>query len=81
MSGLCQYRHVFGIEGEGVHAYRLGGVAIVDTAMTLLAGAGIAYLTHQNLILVWAVLFALGIILHRLFCVNTALNVALLGRV
>jgi hypothetical protein len=74
---FCKYRHVFGKEGEGVHKPRLFGVAAVDLLLTIAAAFLISYMTKYNVIIVLLVLFVTAIAVHRLFCVNTALNIAL----
>ena len=97
-----RYRHVFGVEGKGVHAYRVFGVAAVDLLLTVLLAALVASILYHaymrneqdsrdsrakpgRVIAIalfgscFAALMATAIVLHRWFCVNTALNVALFG--
>lgn len=79
---LCKYRHIFGKEGEGAHAIRVFNVAIVDVAATVLVGALIAVWSGLGLggfLLVLIVLFVLGIVAHRIFCVNSTVNKAIFG--
>jgi hypothetical protein len=71
---LCQYKDIFGVPGEGVHAERFYGVATVDLVATIVAAIAIAILFKQNLLQTVAILFLLGIIMHRLFCVRTAVD-------
>lgn len=40
--GTCPYANIFGAPGTGPHAYRFMGIAVVDTALTVLA-AWLAY--------------------------------------
>lgn len=75
--GSCKYRHIFGKEGEGVHKPRLLGVAAVDLVATILAAGIISYFSKTNFFLIFIALMLIAIVAHRLFCVNTALNVAL----
>lgn len=77
----CEYKHIFGKEGEGVHALRLFNIAIVDVIGTILGGILIAKLMNWNVGITVIALFALGIIMHRLFCVNSTVNKALFGNV
>jgi fatty acid desaturase len=83
MKGACRYRWALGKEGEGVHSLRLFDVAVVDVALTLAGGAlvaaGTGPLTWIRFAAAAALLFALGIVLHRLFCVNTTFNKAIFG--
>lgn len=79
MSGLCRFKHVFGKEREGVHAWRVFDVAVVDLVATLAIGVAISAWTGWNVVVVCVTLLALGIVAHRAFCVNTKINVALFG--
>lgn len=76
---LCQYKNIFGKEGEGAHSMRLFDIAVVDYILTILA----AYtLSKYFKIAYWKMhigVFLLAIFLHRLFCVNTTLNKAIFG--
>ena len=74
---LCNYRDIFGKVGKGVHSYRLFGVAIADVIMTLIGAAIISYFSGYSFFYVAVVLFILGIVLHRLFCVRTTVDKAL----
>jgi hypothetical protein len=81
---LCRYRDIFGRPGEGAHRYRIGPLAAVDVALTVTGvlvfswAMGWSWL-ETALALLLVILIA--VIIHRMFCVNTALNVWLLGRV
>ena len=74
--GLCKYSELFGKIGEGVHSYRIFDIAIIDVIMTVISG----YLLHKYLFpnisvyLVIMILFILGIVSHRLFCVRTTID-------
>jgi len=70
----CPFANLFGKPGEGIHKYRIGGMAAVDWLLTLAAGYFIAARTNRSFVAVTTQLVALGILLHRLFGVNTALN-------
>ena len=74
---LCRYRDVLGKPREGVHKYRIGGYAFFDIAGTIIGGWFLANWMRWNKIDTIIGLFLLGIGLHRLFCVNTTLNVEL----
>lgn len=76
---FCNYRHIFGKEGEGVHSYRLFNIAIVDTLLTVLAAWIIAYYTKRSFVWVFIGLMILGVLLHRLFCVRTTLTLLTFG--
>jgi hypothetical protein len=72
---LCQYKDILGVPRQGVHSYRLFNVAIVDVAMTVVAAylisrlfRGIPFLTALT------ALFVLGVVLHRVLCVDTTVD-------
>lgn len=81
MKGLCQYRDALGEPGKGVHAVRVGGIAVVDLLLTLLVGAGLAHVFGWRVELTWLALLGLGVFVHRLFCVNSTVNQWIFGRV
>ena len=71
---LCKYKDMFGKPNEGVHAYRFMDIAIVDVIATIICGYIIAYIFSLDVTNTIIILFLLGIILHKLFCVNTTIN-------
>ena len=72
---LCPYKNILGKVGEGVHSYRVANIAIVDVIMTIIAAFILHYFYPKYSVLSFAiVLFLLGIILHRLFCVRTTID-------
>jgi len=72
--GLCKYRDMFGAPGQGLHAYRLLDVAIVDVLLTFLAGYGIHSYFFIPLRKALTLLFLSGILAHAIFCVPTTVN-------
>jgi hypothetical protein len=66
--------YIFGKEREGVHAVRLFNVAVVDLLLTLAGAYVICVYSGINFALVLIVLFSLGVVLHKAFCVETTLN-------
>jgi hypothetical protein len=77
---LCKYRGVFGMPRDGVHSTRFIGMAAVDLVATLGIALGISMWTRANMLAVFAGLMALAIVIHRLFCVNTAINKLIFGK-
>ena len=80
---LCKYKNVFGEPNTGIHSVRVFNFAIFDILATILVGV----LLHQYIIVEWlemsssiklwmvlVVLFGLGILLHRLYCVRTTVD-------
>ena len=81
---LCKYRDVFGKVGEGAHSYRIFNIAIVDLGLTLAVGLLIGYFYKFNIwqtIILCLILLLIGILFHRLFCVNTTINKLIFGKV
>ena len=78
MPSLCRYKDVFGAPGTGVHKH-VFGIAWVDTVMTVLIAAVLSYSTGWNFLPSLLILFVLGIIMHRLFCVRTTVDKFLFG--
>lgn len=78
---FCEYKDIFGKVGEGVHSYRIFNIAIVDVIATII----MAYLLKifvfpkRSFLKLTIILFLLGIILHRLFCVKTTIDKYIFG--
>lgn len=82
---LCQFRDVLGKPRKGIHSLRIFNIAIVDLILTLCL-AKFNQVFFQKLFpypyWVWLVVtLFMAIILHRVFCVNTTINIALFGKV
>ena len=80
--GLCKYKDIFGKPGQGIHSIRLFDIAVIDVIMTIVAGY---YLHKYNLFNnlfgrefsqyeIIILLFVLGIVFHKIFCVETKIN-------
>lgn len=78
---LCKHRHIFGEERKGFHSYRLFDIAIGDFIGTVIIAVIISYYTKYNFLITLVTLLLLGIIAHRLFCVNTKINMMIFGKV
>ena len=82
---LCRYRDALGRPGEGFHSARLGGFAAFDVLGTIGLGAAGAALWSGGrpapAVLLFAIVlaFLVGIAAHWAFCVDTTLNLRLLG--
>ena len=77
---LCKYKNALGIPGDGIHSYRIFNIAIVDVIMTFMGGFLISYLFNTNLLKTLIVLFILGILLHKIFCVRTTVDKLLFSK-
>jgi hypothetical protein len=71
---LCKYKNALGIPKKGIHSYRFMGLAIADVILTIIASLIISFFIKKPFLLVLIILFILGIILHRLFCVRTTID-------
>ena len=71
---LCKYKNILGEPNKGIHSYRLFGLAIVDVIMTLIAALLLSYFFKKSFIKTAIILFVLGIILHKVFCVRTTID-------
>ena len=71
---LCKYKNVLGEPGKGVHSIRLFGVAVFDVIMTFVLAWIINLFVKTNYLVVLLFCFSLGIILHKIFCVDTTIG-------
>tara|TARA_Y100000389_G_scaffold188140_1_gene210347 strand:+ start:90 stop:332 length:243 start_codon:yes stop_codon:yes gene_type:complete len=73
---LCDYKEIFGKVGEGVHSYRIFNIAVVDVMGTIIGAYFLQKYVFPQYDYIWVLLglFILGIILHRLFCVETTVD-------
>lgn len=71
---LCKYKDILGKPKKGIHSYRLFNIAVADVALTLIVSKLISVYTKIPVYKTFIVLFLLGILLHRLFCVRTTID-------
>jgi len=71
---LCKYKDIFGQPRKGVHSYRFLDFAIIDIIFTIIGAYIISKYSNYDFYKILLFLFILGIILHKLFCVDTKLN-------
>ena len=75
---LCKYKDMFGKVGKGLHSYRILNIAIVDVLLTIIIAFIINLLfPTYKFIYILVLLFITGIILHRIFCVKTTIDILL----
>ncbi len=77
MINLCEYKDFFGKPKEGIHSYRIFNIAIVDLVFTIIIAWLISYFFKISFIMTTIILLLLGIIMHKIFCVNTTVNILL----
>jgi hypothetical protein len=73
-SSFCHFQHIFGNPNEGVHKIRFLHLALVDVALTVLVAFLLSFYLKTPFYRVLIVLFLMGIIMHRLFCVRTTVD-------
>uniref|UniRef100_A0A6C0AT31 Uncharacterized protein n=1 Tax=viral metagenome TaxID=1070528 RepID=A0A6C0AT31_9ZZZZ len=71
---LCDYKDALGEPGKGIHSYRFMGVSIADVIITIIGALILSFIIKKPFLVVLLVLFILGIILHKLFCVRTTID-------
>ena len=82
MSWFCKFKDMFGKPNEGLHKYRFLGIAIIDFVLTIIIALLLTWLfgwRWQKFIFIFIALMVLAILLHKLFCVDTALNRDIFG--
>ena len=65
---------IFGQVNQGIHSYRLFGLAIVDVIMTIMGSYVISYVFRVSFLYTLCIVFIIGIILHRYFNVRTTID-------
>jgi len=73
---LAKYKNLFGEAGQstGMRKYRIYNIAIYDTAVVLICSFILSLIDGYPFWLNALVIFILGIIVHRAFCVRTAVD-------
>lgn len=70
---FAKYKDIFGKPGEGVHAYRLFDIAIVDVVFTVIAAYAISRWLRASFLWTLLVLFVIGELFHVVFGVQTTI--------
>jgi len=74
---FCQYKNIFGKPNLGIHRYRVGGFALADIVLTIIASYIISIIIKKPFWKVLLIVFITGVFLHRVFCVRTKLDTIL----
>ena len=74
MLDLCKYKDLFGIPGQGIHAFKIFGISIWDTLIVLPFAIFFAWVANWSYSYTIVGFYILGIIVHRLFCVRTTVD-------
>jgi uncharacterized membrane protein YcaP (DUF421 family) len=70
----CKYSNIFGEPNQGIHSIRIFDIAIIDVLLTIIAAYIVSNIFNISFIIILLLLFILGIIFHRLFCVKTTID-------
>jgi hypothetical protein len=76
---ICPYKFILGKPTEGVRSYRIFNISTIDVICTIIGGYFISKYLNIDIKEVLIVLFLLGIIVHRIFCVETTIDKLLFG--
>lgn len=71
---LCEYKEIFGKPNEGFHEKRIFGLALWDVLGTIMIIIFISMASDINIAVVSVGIIIFTIFIHKLFCVDTALN-------
>jgi len=71
---LCPYKYLAGIPSKGVHQYKILDIAIVDVIATIIISYLISIYFKKDFKKILLIIFLLGIICHRLFCIRTTID-------
>ena len=74
MVELCKYKDIIGKPNTGIHKYRIFDIAVLDVAVTILAGFLLSWFFKWNVWYTLGGIFLLGIISHRIFCVRSTVD-------
>jgi hypothetical protein len=72
----CQYQDIFGKPRQGIHKYRIPilDIALADTLLTVALAFIVSKVFNIPFAVSFIIFILIGIVLHKIFCVNTKLN-------
>jgi hypothetical protein len=71
---LCTYKNLLGEPRKGIREYRILDISIVDFMATVVGAFVISNYFNIDFKIILFILLLLGIILHKLFCVETTVD-------
>lgn len=77
---LCKYANIFGEPKKGLHRFRFMNISIIDVLTTFIVAFIIYIICRKyfnfdvSYFIVLIILFLIGILSHRLFCVRTTVD-------
>ena len=75
MFDLCKYKDILGKPNSGLRSIRILDIAILDVLSLIIVGMLISNTFKIPLLYTIISYFILGIIIHRLFCVRTTVEI------
>ncbi len=78
---LSKYSNMFGAPKTGFHSFRLFDIAVNDLLGTVAVAGLITYISNCNFMIILILLLVIGILMHRIFCVNTTINKKIFGEI
>ena len=78
---FCKYKDILGKPKSGLHQYRVFNIAILDVLFTFILAKFVQYyiMEDTNIWIILITTFIVGIIIHRIFCVETTIDKLLFG--
>ena len=73
-------KDIFGKPREGVHKYRIAGVAFIDTFFLIVGAFLISYYMKISFLGTLAAFFLLGVFCHYIMSVDTTINRLITGK-
>jgi hypothetical protein len=73
---LAKYKNIFGEPGKhtGMRKYRIFDIAILDTMVVFIFAYILSFVDRLSFLYNVIILFILGVISHRIFCVRTTVD-------
>ena len=71
---LCQYSNIFGQPGVGFHNHFGTPIAVLDLGLTAVAAYWVSKKYRYKFIPTMGAFMVGAVLIHKLFCVDTALN-------
>ena len=76
---LCKFKDILGQPGKGIHSFRIFNIAVFDVILVLLFSWILSRFVNFRMIYIAIIVFFVGIIAHRIFCVRTTIDKLLFG--
>lgn len=78
---FCKYKEIFGKPNEGFHKERFLGLAVYDLFGFIILVIMLSFYLKIKFSKIFLILAFVVILIHRMFCINTTLNVLIFGEI